>query len=110
MINVTHGSQGLTPPGCYHHPQIDRLQAWLPMWLSFTTPANADVRDGSGRSPGGGNGSLLQLSRLENSRGTWWATVHGASKSQIRLKQLSMHSVLPVKELAGHEKTDRIFQ
>ena len=37
------------------------------------------------RSAGEGNGNLLQYSCLENSmdRGTWWATVHGASKSQI---------------------------
>ena len=48
-----------------------------------------DARDtgsipGSGRSPGGGNGNLLQYSCLENSmdRGTWWATIHGFSKSQ----------------------------
>ena len=38
---------------------------------------------GSGRSPGGGDGNLLQYSCLENpmGRGGWWATVHGASKS-----------------------------
>ena len=31
-----------------------------------------------GRSPGEGNGNLLQYSCLENSmdRGAWWATVH----------------------------------
>ena len=53
-------------------------------------PANAgDIRDvgsipGSGRSPGGGYGSLLQYSCLENpmDRGVWQATVHGVSKSQ----------------------------
>ena len=47
-------------------------------------PANArDLRDtglipGSGSSPGGGNGTPLQKSCLENpmDRGTWWATVH----------------------------------
>ena len=64
-------------------------------------PVNAgDVRDGSGRSPGEGNGNPLQYSCLENAmdRGAWQATAHGASKSQIRLKQLSMHSVLPVKK------------
>ena len=39
---------------------------------------------GSGRSPGEGNGSLLQYSCLENSmdRGAWTATVHGVTKSQ----------------------------
>ena len=39
---------------------------------------------GSGRSPGGGNGNLIQYSCLENSmdRGAWWATVHGVLKGQ----------------------------
>ena len=53
-------------------------------------PANAgDTGDvGSipavGRTPGGGNGSPLQYSGLENpkNRGAWWATVHGMAKSQ----------------------------
>ena len=45
---------------------------------------------GSGRSPGGGNGNPLQYSCLENpmDRGSWWATVHGVTKSWT---QLSMH-------------------
>ena len=35
-----------------------------------------------GRSPGGGNGNLLQYSCLENptDSGAWWATVHGVAK------------------------------
>ena len=48
-----------------------------------------DVRDlgsapGSGRSPGEGNGNLLQYSCLGNpmDRGAWWATVHWVAKSQ----------------------------
>ena len=53
-------------------------------------PANAgDTRDmgsmpGSGRSPGGGNGTPLQYSCLGNpmDRGTWRAIVHGVTKSQ----------------------------
>ena len=38
---------------------------------------------GSGRSPGGGQGSPLQYSCLENpmDRGAWWATVHGVTGS-----------------------------
>ena len=49
---------------------------------------------GSERSPGGGNGNLLQYSGLENSmdRGAWWATVLGVTKSQTRLKRLGMHT------------------
>ena len=40
---------------------------------------------GSGRSPGGGNGNLLQYFCLETSvdGGAWQAAVHGAAKSQI---------------------------
>ena len=65
-------------------------------WIK-SLPANAgDIRDvglipGSGRSPGGGNGNSLQYSCLENpmDRGAWRATVHGITKSQTRLKQLS---------------------
>ena len=48
-------------------------------------PANAgDVRDlGQEDSPGGGHGSLLQYSCLENpmDRGAWRATVHRVAKS-----------------------------
>ena len=58
--------------------------------------ANAgDARDvcsipGSGRFPGGGNGTPLQYSCLENlmDRGAWRATVRGVTKSWTRLKQL----------------------
>ena len=37
---------------------------------------------GSGRSPGEGNGNLLQYSCLENpvDGGAWWATVHGSQR------------------------------
>ena len=56
-------------------------------------PANAgDARDkslipGLGRSPGGGNGNLLQYSCLENSMdmGAWQATVYGVTESWKRL-------------------------
>ena len=56
-------------------------------------PANAgDARDaglipGSGRSPGVGNGNLLQFSCLENftQRGASGATLNEVPKSQTRL-------------------------
>ena len=59
--------------------------------------ANAgDIRDAgsiseSGITPGGGHGNPLQCSCLENpmDRGAWRATLHGVTKSWIRLKQLS---------------------
>ena len=54
-------------------------------------PANAgDIRDegsipGLGRSPGGGNGNLLQYSCLENpmDRRTWWARVPADAESDM---------------------------
>ena len=47
-----------------------------------------------GRSPGEGNSNPFQYSCLENrmDKGAWWATVHGVTKSQTRLKQLSMQT------------------
>ena len=59
------------------------------------SPANAgDTRDAVsiprlGKSPGGGNGNLLQYSCLENTkdRGAWWTTVHEVTKSWTRLSE-----------------------
>ena len=49
---------------------------------------------GLGRSPGGGNGNLLQYSCLENSmdKGAWRTTVHRVTKNWTQLKRLSMHA------------------
>ena len=63
------------------------------------SPDNAgDLRDvgsipGSGRSPGVGYATLLQYCCLENpmNRGACRAMVHRVVKSQLQLKQLSMH-------------------
>ena len=48
---------------------------------------------GLGRSPGEGNGYLLQYSCLGNpmGRGAWWATVHGVAKSWTWLNDFSFH-------------------
>ena len=62
--------------------------------------ANAgDMRDmgsipGWGRSTGGGHGSPLQYSSLENSmeRGAWWVTVLRVTKSWKHLKRVSTHA------------------
>ena len=69
--------------------------------MSFTMnfPAGSDSKEsacsagdlgsipGLGRSPGEGNGYLLQYSCLKNSmvRGAWQATVHGVAKSWTQL-------------------------
>ena len=58
-----------------------------------TLPANAgDLRDVGlipwlVRPPGEGNGNPLHCSCVENpmDRGSWWAPVHGVTKSQTRL-------------------------
>ena len=60
-------------------------------------PANAgdvDSVHGSKRRPGGGNGSPLQYSCLDNlmDRGAWRATVHGVAELDMT-EQLSTHSV-----------------
>ena len=46
------------------------------------------------RSPGEGNGNLLQHSCLVNPRdgGAWWAAVYGVARSRTRLKRLSSSS------------------
>ena len=46
---------------------------------------------GSGRSPGEGNGNLLQYSCLENpmDRGAWWAAVNGVAMSWTRLSDFT---------------------
>ena len=63
-------------------------------------PADAgDTRNtgsipGSGRSPGVGNGNPLWYSCLETfmDRGTWWATVHGVTKSRTQLSTQEIKS------------------
>ena len=54
---------------------------------------DAGLTPGWGRAPGGGHGNPLQYSYLKDSmdRRAWWARVHGVTKSQTRLKQLSTH-------------------
>ena len=61
-----------------------------------------DARDagsvpGWGRLPGGGNGTPLQYSCLENSidKGAWWAIVHGVAKSNTRLSDWTLIVLKP---------------
>ena len=76
-------------------------------------PANAgDTRDtasipGLGRSPGVGNGNLLQYSCLENptDKGAWQATVHGVTKSRTQLSTHKTGAIIgskPDKDLCFH--------
>ena len=49
---------------------------------------------GSGRSPGGGHGNLLNYACLENpmDRGAWWTTTHGVAKSWTQLSDQHTHT------------------
>ena len=68
---------------------------------------SGNIRDacsipGLGRSPGGGQSTLLQYSCLESSmdKGSWQATVHRVAKSYTWLKQLStQHEGKVIKEI-----------
>ena len=53
---------------------------------------DVDLIPGWGRSPGVGNGNLLQHSCLENSMDSraWQATVHGVTESQTRLSDWAL--------------------
>ena len=62
------------------------------LWLNGKESAccnaeDVDLTPGWRRSPGVGNGNLLQYSCLENSMDSrpWQATVHGVTMSQTRL-------------------------
>ena len=63
-------------------------------------------RSWSEKSPGGGHGSPLQYSCLENpmDRGAWRARVHRAAQSWTQLKWLSMHTQT---ETQGREGLDQ---
>ena len=74
----------------------------MPVWAGGGFPGGSEGKasacnvgdpgsiPGSGRSPGEGNGNLLQHSCLENPMdGAWWATVHGVTKSRTRLSDFT---------------------
>ena len=63
-------------------------------------PANAGDTGsipGSGRSPGEGNGNLLQCACLGNpvmDRGAWWATVHEVTKELGMTEALNSNNTI----------------
>ena len=63
---------------------------------------------GLGRSPGGGNGTPLQYSCLENPMdgGAWWAIAHGVAKSQTWLSDFTFtfHFHALEKAMATHSR------
>ena len=91
---LTPNKVPFTGPGGYGFGGVP-FTLGLPRCLSSKEPscnagAVGDVSSipGSGKSPGGEHGNPLQYSCLENpmDRVTWWATVHGVTESQTRLK------------------------
>ena len=73
--------------------QLSDFHFHFPRWLSgkesTCNAGDVDSIPGSGRSPGGGHGNLVQYSYLENpmDRGDWQATVHGVAKSWAQLSK-----------------------
>ena len=82
------------------------------------TPANVgDVRDtgsipGLGRSPGRGHGNPLQCSCLENPHGqrSLAGYSHGLTKSQTRVKQLSMHTQTETKFQQNRDNQTKVHR
>ena len=83
-------SRSAQQPTSPNEPKDDLSDGWravrLPRWCSGKESAcqagDVGSTPGSGRPPGGGNGSF-QYSRLENpmDRGAWRATAHGVQES-----------------------------
>ena len=67
---------------------LARWRQWWRTLLPMQETRGVGSIPGLGRSPGGGHGNPLQYSCLENpmDRRSWWATVHGVTKSWTRLK------------------------
>ena len=93
-----HGQRswvGYSPRGYKDSDTTERLTLHFTSWVLKGFPGDSAVKNlpanagdmglipGSGKSPGGENGSPLQYSYLENSmdRGDWQATVHGVAGS-----------------------------
>ena len=98
---ATHSSILAGKPGGYSLWGLRELDKMTEQLNTFTLgfPGGSDSKvsacnagdlssiPGSGRSPGEGNGNLLQYYCLENpmDRGAWQASVHGVAKSWTRL-------------------------
>ena len=61
--------------------------------------ADVGLNTGVGRHPGEGHGNPLQYSCLENpmDRGAWRATVHGVTKSQVKIEDIKISTIHDVK-------------
>ena len=78
---------------------ILRASSKFPVAQMVESPCNAGDPGsipGFGRSPGEGNGTLLQYPCLKNPMdgGAWQATVHGVTKSRTQLSDLHTHGFI----------------
>ena len=85
--SLSHSNKYFPPSHLPSPHRNEPIRAASQMALVVKNPP-ANTRDagsipGFRRSPGVGNGNLLQCSSLENSmdRGAWWMIVHGAAES-----------------------------
>ena len=64
------------------------------------------------RSPGEGNGTLLQYPCLENpmDRGAWWAAVHGVAKSRTRLNTFTFNKFPSQLVYIHNQRIIQLFQ
>ena len=80
--------------GSYRPPLVAQWVKNLPCNAGAT--GDTDMIPEPGRPPGGGNGSPLHCSRLENpmDRRAWRATVHGVTKSWTWVKHIPTHMMI----------------
>ena len=107
-------SRDTEPVGCvYIHVEIDFKElthmTGRPWWLSRSrichNVGNLGSVPGLGRSPGEGNGYLLQYSGLENSMD---CRVHGVAKSQTQLSKFHFHMIVGLAILQFEGQTSRL--
>ena len=92
-INNLPAMQETWAPSLGQEEPLEKEMATQNRIFAWRIPRTGGPGDGgliseSGRSPGGGNGNLLQRSCLGNpmDREAWWATVQRVKKSQTRLE------------------------
>ena len=81
------------PPSCPGGTEVEEFVSRLTGKAPACSAGDPGSLPGSGRSPGEGNGNPLQYFCLGNPMdgGSWWAIVHGVSKSQTRLNDFSFN-------------------
>ena len=84
---IIHDQNPADHKGCTHMTAVVMVRLYMTNGLAGTELGDIYVRQRH-------KGNPVQHSCLENpmDRGAWWATAHGVTKSQTRLKRVSMHA------------------